>query len=117
MTARLDAPTLAAVLGQIPVGRHHAVTGQQIAARLGWKRLRTIGEAVAELREQGIPICATSRDGYWRAATAEGLEVSLREVERRARSMLRQRRMLRAALLSMRGQLSLSSGAGVREET
>ncbi len=99
--------TIAGVLGAIGVGRSRAVKGRDIAARIGVTRLRTVGEVVELLREQGIPICSASDCGYWRASTAEEVEASLRESERRARSMLRQRRLLRAALAMMRGQVAL----------
>ncbi len=89
-------------------GRAH--TGAEIAAALGTTRLRTVGEAVEELIAQGVPIASRSANGYRLTTSADELERSLAEVERRARKTLLRRRHLRRALAALRGQRQLALG-------
>lgn len=69
--------------------------------------VRRVGEAVENLRAQGLPICSTSAEGYWTAQTAEEVEASVRESRRRALASLRQFRLMRRAWLELSGQARL----------
>jgi predicted secreted protein len=91
------------------VGREHAAKSPVLlqeleAAGFPTRRVRSIGEAVDELLDQ-LAICSTSGEGYWVATTAEDIEASLAEVEKRARMSLRRRRRLRQRLMEFRGQV------------
>jgi hypothetical protein len=103
---------LVEALGQLLAHRH---VGRANAARspvllrelaeAGYptNRVRSIGEAVDELLDQ-LAICSTSGDGYWIATTAEDVEASLAETDKRARKQLRRRSRLKMRLRELRGQ-------------
>lgn len=93
------------------LGRGEAATGAALRFELEREgfdvgALRRIGEAVEVLVEKGHPICSTSSLGYWYARTADEVEESLRESEKRARMALRRRRLLRRCLREMLGQVT-----------
>ena len=93
-------------------GRAHAATWEALRAELGAEGLqvgaiRRLQEAAEELLEAGAPIVGMSASGVFWAETAEEIEQSLAETEKRARKTLRRRRLLRRALLAMRGQENL----------
>jgi hypothetical protein len=97
-------------------GKEHAQTGADLMAAvrvldIQCDHLRRIGEAVAALIEEGVPVCSRSSEGYYLAGTAEEIEESLMEVERRARMTLRRRRLLRRALAEKRGQVAIPEAA------
>jgi hypothetical protein len=97
-------------------GREHAQTGADLMAQVrvldvNCDCLRRIGEAVAALIEEGVPVCSRSSEGYYLAGTAEEIEAALRETEKRARMTLRRRRLLRRALLEKRGQTPIPEAA------
>jgi hypothetical protein len=97
-------------------GRANAQTGADLMAAvrvldIQCDHLRRIGEAVAALIEEGVPVCSRSSEGYYLAGTAEEIEAALRETEKRARMTLRRRRLLRRALLEKRGQTPIPEAA------
>lgn len=112
-----------AVLVVLARGRANAITGERLAQAVaermeaGGESLglsprtmqRRCQEALAELVAMGEPVASSSRPplGYWWAETAEDLEESLAESERRARMALRRRRFLRQRIREMRGQIAM----------
>lgn len=112
-----------AALAVFALGRARAVTGERLAELVGLRLqerghdhglklrslMRAVQVAVGELIDEGEPVGSSSARplGYWWAETAEELEESLAEVEKRARMTLRRRRAQRAALARLRGQVSM----------
>lgn len=93
-------------------GRSRAATWEALRDELAVEGLevgvvRRLQEAAEELLEEGAPIVGMSAAGVFWAETAEEIEQSLAETEKRARKTLRRRRLLRRALLAMRGQESI----------
>lgn len=89
-------------------GRDRGVTGKQLACicEIGERDLRSL---VAELREQGIAICATPETGYFMAVTPEELQESCKFLHDRAmRSLLQAGRMQKISLPDLLGQLKLN---------
>lgn len=110
---RADPLVVEAVRSALRPGKENARSGQDIARALFLSGLRChrrrVGEAVAELVEQGLPVCSTAADGYYLATKAEEIEESLREAEKRCRMTLRRRRFLRRALALLRGQKEIAA--------
>lgn len=69
---------------------------------------RKVRELVEQLRREGHPICATPRDGYFLANTAEELDETCRFLRERALTSLVQIAQLRRKPLpELMGQLAL----------
>lgn len=108
-----------AVLVRRGRGREAVITGDEIAAELeargvgtGLQRrtlIRRIEEGLLEMLRREEPVCSRSAPprGYWIAKTAEELEESLAESDRRAKSALYRRRLTKRALARLRGQPDL----------
>lgn len=60
-----------AVLRQLSKGKENAVSGKQLAQRLGERDTRYIRLAIIKLIESGKPICGISGTGYFIAETPE----------------------------------------------
>ena len=93
--------------GRARAGTWEALRGELVLEGLEVGVVRRLQEAAEELLEAGAPIVGMSASGVFWAETAEEIEQSLAETEKRARKTLRRRRLLRRALLAMRGQENL----------
>lgn len=91
------------------VGLEEAATWEQLRDELvaeGLPRtvVRRLQEAAEELLDEGVAVVGLSSAGVCIARTAEEVERSLRESEKRARKSLRRRSRLRRVWLQMLGQ-------------
>lgn len=79
------------ILGHILllVGRHAAITDEEICALLGKSPSyeRTVRDAIRDLRKAGHPICSESGVGYWWPASREEAEGTAAELRSRATDM------------------------------
>ena len=71
--------------------------------------VRRLQEAAEQLLDEGKPVIGLSSEGVCWAATAEEVERSLRESEKRARKSLRRRSRLRRVWMEMKGQQSIEA--------
>lgn len=93
--------------------RTEAMTGAELLAHVeivvGRRlSLRRVGEAVENLRAQGLPICSTSQLGYWHAQTPEEWDETVAESRRRALSVLSQHRRMVRIGAELRGQMAVA---------
>lgn len=90
-------------------GAHRGVTARRLCARLNCheRHLRTL---ITELREDGIAICGTPREGYYIAIRASEVEDTCRFLRARAmKSLQLEARLRRIPLPELLGQLRLET--------
>lgn len=92
--------------------RHHIGKGNGISMRQMEKQLsllpRAIRTHISDLREDGIALCGTPKDGYYIAKTAEELQQTCDFLRNRAmHSLTLESRLRRIPLTDLLGQLHL----------
>ena len=72
-----------AVLSQLSKGKENAITGKDLAHRLGQRDTRQIRLAIDELIQDGNVICSTPHQpyGYFIAATREEVNEAMRRLK------------------------------------
>lgn len=89
------------------IGKGRGIAAAHIAGRLDIPP-RNVRALVTELREDGIAICGTPRDGYYIAETAEELEETCQFLRQRAlHSLTLESRLRKIPLADLLGQLHL----------
>ena len=101
-------------------GQENGISAARLAGQLGMTE-REVRRAVAYLREEGSPICAHPKRGYFYPATREEMEETLDFLHKRSLHSLRlESQMRRIALPELMGQLQLefteAVGPELREE-
>ncbi len=81
-----------------------ALRDELVAEGLPMTVTRRLQEAAEQLLDEGVPVVGLSSSGVCLARTADEVERSLRESEKRARKTLRRRSRLRRVWLQMLGQ-------------
>lgn len=90
-------------------GAQRGVTARRLCARLGCHE-RHVRTLITELREDGIAVCGTPRDGYYIAAVASEIEDTCKFLRARAmKSLLLEARLRRVPLPELLGQLRLET--------
>ena len=97
-----------AVLSQLGKGKANAVSGPNLAKRLGEKDTRHIRLAIIELIKDGYPIIGGSSHGYFIAETAEECNDCLDTLLKYLKSTGYHRKiLLRAAMGKFSGQIKM----------
>ena len=92
---------------QAHIGRGRGITVRNLAGLLDC-HARQVRTLVTELRDEGIAVCGTPRDGYYIAATAEELEETCQFLRSRAMcSLTLESRLRKVPLADLFGQLHL----------
>lgn len=96
----------------LPLGAANAISGSQIAERLGMER-RDVTKQIERERQAGAAICAAvSGDdrGYFMAGDPGELALYLRSLDRRIKNVQKTRRALDSTLSMMTGQTEIDWG-------
>lgn len=91
------------------LGAARGVTARRLCARIGCndRHLRTL---ITELRDDGVAVCGTPRDGYYIAKVASEVEDTCRFLRARAmKSLALEARLRRVPLPELIGQLRLET--------
>jgi len=92
---------------QFHIGRGYGISVKQLAQQTGLPP-RTLRTRISELRDDGVAICGTPRDGYYVAKTAEELEDTCTFLHNRAlHSLGLEAKLRRIPLTDLLGQLHL----------
>lgn len=87
------------------IGRGHGISVKQLAQQTELPP-RTLRTQISDLRDDGIAICGTPRDGYYIAETAEELEDTCTFLHNRAmHSLALEAKLKRIPLPDLLGQL------------
>lgn len=110
-TSRL--PTKSDLLASLAQNGNHGaargVTARRLCARLNCQE-RHVRTLITELREDGVAVCGTPRDGYYIAAVASELEDTCKFLRGRAmKSLQLEARLRRVPLPELLGQLRLET--------
>ena len=101
---------LLVLLSRFHIGKGKGISAKEISAQLGLidKDNRAVRTLISYLRENGIAICGTPKDGYYIAATPEELKDTCDFLRGRAMHSLKlEANLRRIPLPDLLGQLHL----------
>lgn len=105
--SKCDHEQLQAILTADHVGQSKAISGEQLAGRLGVK-VRTVRAWVLKLRCNAVAVCGSPESGYFVAATPAEVESTCNLLVAHAmHSLTVAARMRRTTLPELLGQLTL----------